>query len=305
MKKITTTIFTALFPILLFAWDPSGHMTGGAIAYEYLKKNNPDVLAKIIADLKNHPWFSNRWNAKMAGMSSDEQKDEALFMLASTYPDDIKSIPSLDVKLKRKWHFVDNPYVPANQHVSSEPVPSPNAEEILDSLFTALKAESDAATKAVGLCWVFHLIEDIHQPLHTATMFDDNHPTGDEGGNINFIKVTATSSTSELHGYWDGLIKGTINTIPGKANTLLQEDKYQDINLPELTADPNLDDWIQKESFQFAIKDAYKNGTISGKAKDTPVVLPAGYSAKAKQIAERRIVLAGIRLAKKLVELYS
>ena len=44
---------------------------------------------------------------------------------------------------------------------------------------TVVKNENDAARKAIALTWLFHLVGDIHQPLHTAQIFNVDYPNGD------------------------------------------------------------------------------------------------------------------------------
>lgn len=39
--------------------------------------------------------------------------------------------------------------------------------------------ENDLARKAIALAWLFHLVGDIHQPLHTAQLFMADYPQGD------------------------------------------------------------------------------------------------------------------------------
>ena len=45
--------------------------------------------------------------------------------------------------------------------------------------------------RAVAACWLFHLVGDIHQPLHNASYFlsDKSFLTGDLGGNRFGIKA--------------------------------------------------------------------------------------------------------------------
>jgi S1/P1 Nuclease len=41
-----------------------------------------------------------------------------------------------------------------------------------------VKNEPDAERKAIALAWLFHLVDDIHQPLHTAQLFTIEYPEG-------------------------------------------------------------------------------------------------------------------------------
>jgi hypothetical protein len=38
--------------------------------------------------------------------------------------------------------------------------------------------------------WLFHLVGDIHQPLHTVQLFTREYPNGDRGGNEICVRVT-------------------------------------------------------------------------------------------------------------------
>jgi S1/P1 Nuclease len=46
-----------------------------------------------------------------------------------------------------------------------------------------VKNQNDPEPKAIALAWLFHLVGDIHQPLHTAQLFTFEYPKGDRGGN--------------------------------------------------------------------------------------------------------------------------
>ena len=58
--------------------------------------------------------------------------------------------------------------------------------------------ETTDMDKAILLCWLFHLVGDIHQPLHCSAMFTPRlFSEGDRGGNS--IKV----GKYNLHSTWD------------------------------------------------------------------------------------------------------
>ena len=68
-----------------------------------------------------------------------------------------------------------------------------------------------------------------------------------------------------------------------------------------------------KESFEIAVRVAYQNGKLRGTPKGgradcgmipNVAVLPAGYALTAGVIGERRIILAGYRLADVLKQLF-
>jgi hypothetical protein len=303
MKTIKLFCLLVLIPAFCFCWNDSGHMTAGAVAYSYLKQNNPKVLKKVLATLRQHPWYAKTWTDKMAGLTP-EQKDAALFMLASTWPDNARNDSIYGGPEHAKWHYINYPVAPPSQ--STITIPSqqiPNAEERLDYLLAALKKQKkDTKEKAVNLSWLFHITEDVHQPLHTVALFDENHPSGDKGGNDTYIKLDSGQKAVKLHSYWDGLVTGTFNDIPAKADNLLALEKYKPANLPELL-DMNHHNWITVEGVSMAKAIAYRNETING-TYDHPTYVDQTYISEAKTLGERRVVVAGIRLAKELIALY-
>ena len=55
---------------------------------------------------------------------------------------------------------------------------------------SVVKNENDPERKAIALAWLFHLMGDIHQPLHTAQLFTVDYLQGDRGGNEICVRVT-------------------------------------------------------------------------------------------------------------------
>ena len=96
--------------------------------------------------------------------------------------------------------------------------------------------------------------------------------------------------------------------LRNEATALRNRQEFQRSQLTEL-ANPEFEAWA-KESFEIATKIAYRNGDVIGAPRSgnkdcsmvatAPVVLPVGYIPIAKHIADRRIILAGYRLADQL-----
>ena len=92
--------------------------------------------------------------------------------------------------------------------------------------------------------------------------------------------------------------------LQNEATTLRNRQEFQRTQLTEL-ASTGFESWA-KESFEIATKIAYRNGGRIGIPKGgnkdctmiaAAAVLPAGYVVSASRIADRRIILAGYRLA--------
>ena len=169
-----------------------------------------------------------------------------------------------------------------------------------------MKKGSDGDRRAIALAWLFHLVGDIHQPLHTAQLFTVDYPNDDRGANEICVRVTQAGQPMDLHRFWDGVITSSSNLtrLRNEATALRNRQEFQRRQLTEL-ASTGFESWA-KESFEIATKFAYRNGGRIGMPrggnKDCTLVtaapvLPVGYVVSVSRIADRRMILAGYRLA--------
>ena len=295
-------LVTSLFSSPSQAWNKPGHMVTAAIAYMELKDKNPAVLAKVIKLLKEHPHHDD-WQPTIAFIPA-EDRDLYLFMKAARWPDDVRNDPQFHGEERDPWHFINFPFKPAGQPESVKTKP-PATVNIIGTFGENLKELADTCLsedeRAVALCWIFHQVGDIHQPLHSSTLFTTDFPNGDRGGTRFYIRATTnTKSTKHLHSYWDGLIitSDKFSTVKSRAEKL-RTDSPSGMLTTEL-AETAFDKWAG-ESFELAKKVAYKDGTLVGsRDEDNGEPLPSGYAKEAHSVARDRIVLAGYRLAKLL-----
>ena len=281
-----------------FAWNPPGHMTVASVAYDQL---SPALRERIAFILESHPDFV-KWIQTEPTNASGHDRARYVFMRASTWPDDIrKSGSPYDHPV---WHYVDFPLEPPAFPMEEAPA----GEDILTASAACEKSLADPSTsaldRAVALSWLVHLVGDVMQPLHAATMISTANPkpAGDKGGNLFFINLGG--SAINLHAYWDGL-GGTTHEIPtliARASDL--EKKYPRPTLPELGTATDMRGWAL-ESRQLAIDAAYRRGTLPGSGQPDAVLpaLPGDYASAARTVAERRLALAGYRLADELTRL--
>ncbi len=303
MKILRLTICLLLAPLCSFCWNASGHSVAGAIAYTYLKKNNPAVLQKVLRSFQMHPWYQTRWADSLNKVAPD-QKGITLFMLASVWPDEVRKIQEYGGGDKSKWHYINYPFVPKGETTTPGEPDKINAVDKLNDLLSELKTQPESEEKAINLCWLFHILEDLHQPLHTVALFDASHPTGDRGGNDTYFKFKDSTGTHVLHSYWDRLVAVDHDAIPAYAQNLLATRAYKISKLKELKSNKTVEAWVKNESLPLAINQAYQNGTIRG-TKENATIVDHDYDQENKVLAERRVVLAGIRLAQRLVQIYS
>ena len=141
---------------------------------------------------------------------------------------------------------------------------------------------------------------------YTRQLFAVDYTKGDRGGNEICVKVTQAGQPMDLHWFWDGVITSSQNMtrLRNEATSLINRQWFQRNQLTEL-ASTDFESWA-KESFEIATKIAYRNrgriGIPRGENKDCKMVavapvLPMGYVVSASRIADRRIILAGYRLA--------
>ncbi|MBV8036114.1 S1/P1 nuclease [Roseateles sp.] len=288
------------------AWNKAGHMTSAAIAYDDLKARSPSTVARIVAALKLHPQYDQRWRADVeaAGLSEDDA-NRRLFMLAARWPDDVRGDHDFD---RPEDHFIDLAYKPPGQP-SSVKVTQPGPENLVTAYaehVSTLLNSTDEGDRAVALCWLFHLTGDVHQPLHSVSLFTTQYPTveGDRGGTRFYIRVTPDSSTISLHAFWDNLILGSerYQVVANRATGLRNRAGLSRADLPELAERPFSPNaamsWARDESLVVAKSVVYLNGKLKGSSsKSNGKSLPDDYVGKAQDAAERRMVLAGYRLS--------
>jgi len=298
-----------LLPILIlgpsnaFAWNIPGHMLSGAIAYQILQRENPSTIPIVRSVLEKNPWYETRWKGQMEKLPEAE-RDEMLFTLAARWADDIRTRDKTESRLL--WHYVDFPFKPEGELASIQVVEPPQ-ENILTGIAEntrILRTGNDPPRRGVALAWLFHLIGDIHQPLHAVQIFAREYPKGDRGSGDFCVRVAQDRAALSLHRLWDGLITSSNNaqTLKNIASEL--QSRFSKSSLSELAAtEPEA--WA-KETFEIATKIAYQNGafrgTPKGQRKDCrevtdAAVLPNGYANIARKIADRRMILAAYRLA--------
>ena len=309
-KRILTfaraLVLVSGFEVSGYAWDPYGHM---AVAYVAYQKLTPQAMKRANGLIKLNPKYGE-WSGWVPASATQADKDRMIFMLAATWPDEIKSDPSYTSdgsangnrpegspdpsankgytdKLRHKyWHFVDTPFT--QDGTALPPIPTPNAQERIALFRGVLASGSDDALKSYDLTWLLHLVGDVHQPLHCATRVSSTNLDGDNGGND--VKLSGTPG--ELHAFWDDLLGTGTNTQAALLPAIKSAKKLAAAN-PALAAISDEKVWIA-ESFQAAQRTVYQPPVLAGNG---PFTLTSQYTRKATKLAKKRIALAGERLA--------
>jgi len=242
MKRILVLIVFVSLALTALSWGGTGHKIVAAFARQSLKSIDKDIADSV-------QYFLDK-------MSFEE---------AAVWMDDIKS----ESKEYNEWHYVnvekDNTYVKTKD---------PNVINKIEWAINELhKKGRDKEKTAFALRVLFHLIGDLHQPLHCGY-------GEDKGGNDVFVSYAGEQV--KLHALWDsGIIK--------EENITLQScfDFANKMNIKEKTAAQKIDveQWMQESRALLPFVYGYGNGKIN-----------ASYSSDAKVIIERQLVKAGIRL---------
>lgn len=333
----------------VWAWNDLGHITVAQIAFRQLSADERQAVVQI---LRQHPHIDTYFK-KPAGLEIPD--DEWLFLRAATWCDYVRPPKGFDRDLipahavykfhRGPWHYINYPYQ-AGQALGAElPAPlAPGEGEDTDAVRQlgltrdVLKGTvaddpglamgiTPAQNKAVRLCWLFHLIGDLHQPLHaTALVNSQLFPGpghGDAGGNLIVVRTNSTSKPLNLHSYWDGVLGYASGWRDGQNVQKLTNDVQRSRTLaellthaalapemlPELQQHPKFVDWAD-ESYRQAVSVAYDSGHLQfalKKAVDEGIVeasavplLPPLQQEKARATANKRVALAGYRLASQL-----
>jgi hypothetical protein len=293
------------------AWNSTAHEIIAMIASDHL---SPKASSAIIAALRNHPRL-NEDLLRDAGQSEDPNL--AIFLRAATWPDMVRFLtnPLSHTEQHSKWHYVDFPFDQDGAHGPqpvvqwdghSEPI---NLLQAMDKMLAQLRdPQMPKDRKAIDLCWVEHLVGDIHQPLHATSWFSKEYPQGDQGGNLVLVR-NGENVIIPLHTYWDDVEGLSLdpNNIRKAADRI--EAEHPIAQFKDQAADLSVVDWA-KESFEIAKRAVYQNGTLPHATKAEGVAdpnsipaLPDHYAEQALAAADTQVALAGYRLAAILEQL--
>ena len=224
------------------------------------QKLSPETRAAVSKILLAHPHYQEFLAADQpVGLLTEEW----VFWRAATWPDWTRDHHAAEF-YKPEWHFINLPYVPPGSHLNAAdfPVPTPNVVTQITSGIDKVR-HGTAEERAIYLCWVLHLVGDIHQPLHCAELYSEQFPQGDRGGNLDLIRV-GDGKPVVLHLLWDGLLGESIgySSVTGTAaevQTLAAENR--DGIDQDLMAHQTPGSWAQ-ESLANAAKHAYLDGQL-------------------------------------------
>ncbi len=317
--RIVCLLISTCFAPALLAWDSVGHRVTAAVAYHYLEQDTRDTLLEI---LREHPRFQQDFVFEIPAFIDRDNETELnswLLGQAAYWPDIVRGFPAnLREQYNRPaWHYTDGAWVRGAalqqgniyigldrfRDIAGTPAFRIRSERDVSNVVTALDLNTRVLAdrslamteRAIALCWVLHLMADIHQPLHAGSAYS---PTlflnGDQGGNA------IPTDERNLHARWDRAVAGA-----GVGENLRQIlAQLNDFVEPASTAaDSDWTLWLS-ESRQLLDSAVYSSELRSaiGQAEDTnrdlaPVTLDPEYVEQMQTLARQRLGQAGIRMA--------
>ena len=245
VKKFRTALLCCCITVLLcskaIAWGPEGHAIVDRLAMRFVKEDVRNNIQSILGT-----------------MSIDT---------AANWMDIMKS--NADYEFMRPWHYIDFPKEQLYQ--------SNNNENIINRLLITYNELGHKKTLCADqvktdLLILFHLMGDLHMPLHTS--YDD-----DLGGNKRIVQYD-TIKTHNLHTFWDEDII--------RLTKITDEDCLQYYN-------NTATDTLKEVDFTAWMKDSR---SLLGAVYDFPDFnLDKAYLAKNKITVQKQLLKAGLRLA--------
>ena len=203
------------------AWNDFGHELIARIAWQELE---PEVRDRVLALFREAPRDSlmhcidlnqdrrrgcGRFAYRLGDADTPEEGNRILFERAAYWPDLARQLEKYN---RPTWHYIGWTWrqgADGTAHDTDLPVPEPNAVSQLRELALSVADTSGRPDKrAIHLAWIFHLVGDIHQPLHAASRVTERRDEreGDRGGN----GFGLDEWNRNLHAFWDGALDGRL-----------------------------------------------------------------------------------------------
>ena len=286
------------------AWHDTGHMIVAQVAYLRL---TPAAKAKVDSLLVTPPGRRPLIHL-CAGYYTPETCEKTYDPVQiAVWMDDFRG-DSLNSTYDT-WHYIDfRPIwdgIPERTNVGA--LPENVLSRINWSINVLRTGTGSNKTDAETLGFLFHLVGDVHQPLHAATRYSAANPNGDAGGNGFRIQIPGETRPSSLHFYWDSAagqygsasVKRPLDEA-GKARILsLAEAAMKEFPAESMPEWQDLDPhtWVI-ESNTLAREVVYKNITENAEPSKA-------YTEAAQKLVRKRLALAGYRLAGVLNKLFA
>ncbi len=184
-----------LLPQPASAWLGEGHRATSALAFDLLEQRDPQAIAAILRLMQAHPDRA-RFDGQLGGLTGRD-RDRETFELMAIWPDAVRGT------------VYDHPVWHQSQRIVSSvrsilPYAFGSAQaEFARNLAVAHDTSASDADRAIALCWVMHIVGDMHQPLHAAMWMSWRFPITDAGGQWAWVRIAPDAEPVSLHRFWD------------------------------------------------------------------------------------------------------
>lgn len=259
---ILLVVISLCQPVL--AWWDSGHRVVAEIAE---RRMNETTRAEVQRMLEHHP---------------DPQV--RTLEAASLWPDVIK-------ERSHPFHHHDRPdWHYQGRALKGRVAPKEGALALELPHQVAILKDPGASLpeRAVALCWVVHLVGDIHQPLHVGTLYSERFPRGDRGG-IDTI-VWLGDQQLNLHQVWDSAGCRFLRPISESRFQAYITSCLATVADPSPESEPEA--WME-EGLEICHREVYVE-------MEPETRLASDYLRRAQHTTRQRLALSGLRLARLL-----
>lgn len=245
MKKniaITLLAVLSLIPAKTLAWGKKGHALVAEVAFNYLDNDTKKIVLEYLA-----------------GMTIED---------AANWMDDIKDDKSYDYM--KPYHYTN---IDKGQEVIEKS--GSNIIYILNKTIKELQNNKNLTKQEIKtkILIIFHLVGDLHQPLHVGY-------GSDKGGNT--AQINYKGQGSNLHSFWDS---GIISDQKVSIEDCLNANKFSSAEMSNLQT---IDVIAWSKESRNLLDTVYNTG--GPKIKEDYVIASS-------KIIESQIQKAGIRLA--------
>jgi len=299
MKKVLLCALILMTSLPLRAWWDPGHFITAMIAYQNLNesaRDRVDALTEVLE--RDYPQVNH-------------------FIATGPWPDDLKAD---GLRTYNTWHYTNIPYNPDNMPIP----PQPDIDVIwaigqCQSVLASDKAKD--VDKARHLAFLAHFVSDLHQPMHSTSMFSEDFPAGTRGGN----EFELSGQWRNLHMLWDdgcGYLSDYNDIRPyGQPKAPLTQENIERLRRlaneitnaypkSELENAGRLDpDFWALESHKLAVSYGYRAINTQHEEGRSQYLQPGDkpsetYLARSREVVKRRLALSGYRLAEILNALF-
>lgn len=260
MKKLLVA-FLIINSMNIYSWNSLGHKLAAQIAYDNMSKDSKKLI--------------NSYNRLLNTKGRKYGLIDSAVWMDTLYANKYKNLRGL--------HYIDLPVVIGDINIPT--LTSYNAVFAVNASRDILaNPQSSKLDKALAFRILWHVVADLHQPMHAVSRYSKNYPTGDKGGNLEILPKNKVAKN--LHAYWD---RGAGVFYSRKPYSKKQIKALEVYILGKWPCDKHLVNlnpqvWA-KESHDISVNFAYNKP------------FNYAYQHKAQEISLQRISLAGCRLA--------